>query len=255
MHFVRPGKLSTKTLIPLVHKEWQGERARTRVGQCTCSKLQFRCAESIRKPRATCKDRPLHSSRLDSAFLRSFFHGQWASPGMFLHFTLDAGEASIRLRFDFAAFALQWGYENGCYELTTGTMPYARPTNASGNNARSRVISTAAAANMNNLGRSGSGCSHVVPRMPCGTQIPRKSRDAACVCVFLLDLYIYNVNNLYRLHKRESESWVHDSKSFFYFFPYKLSRYFSSKWRISAFNSLKYTVYNLEEGRNSNTAS
>lgn len=156
MHFVRPGKLSTKTLIPLVHKEWQGERARTRVGQCTCSKLQFRCAESIRKPRATCKDRPLHSSRFDSAFLHSFSHGQWASPSMFLHFTLDAEEASIRLRFDFAAFALQWGYENGCYELTSGTMRYARPTNASGNNAWSRVISTAVAANMNNLGRSDS---------------------------------------------------------------------------------------------------
>lgn len=30
-------------------------------------------------------------------------------------------------------------------------MRYAEPTNASGNNARSRVISTAAAANMNNL--------------------------------------------------------------------------------------------------------
>lgn len=186
-----------------------GERARVRVGQCTCSKLQFRCAESIRKPRATCKDRQLHSSRFDSAFLRSFSHGQWASPSAFLHFTSDAGEASTRLHFDFAAFALQRGYENGCYELTSGTMRYARPTNASGNNARSRVISTAAAANMNNLGRSGSDaltsyCARDIPRMPAHKYHESlEIRLVNRVFFFLLDLYTY-VDN--RLRKRESES-------------------------------------------------
>lgn len=67
----------------------------------------------------------------------------------------DAHARQAESLFDFAALALLRGRENGYYELTSGTMRYARPTNASGNNARSsRAISTAAAANMNNLARS-----------------------------------------------------------------------------------------------------
>jgi len=81
-----------------------GERARARVGQCTCSKLQFRCAESIREPRATCKDRPLHSSRFDSAFLHSFSTADMGIPGRVLAFHVER-RASIRSLFDFAAFA------------------------------------------------------------------------------------------------------------------------------------------------------
>jgi len=159
MHFVRPGKLSTKTPTSFVHKEWAGEWGAARASAWVSAPAR-NCSSVVRNRsgsrRATCKDRLLHSCRFDSTFLHSFSpRGRWASSGVFLHFappTRTRGKQSRSL-FDFAAFALLRGRENGYYELTSGTMRYARPTNASGNNARSRAISTAAAANMNNLVR------------------------------------------------------------------------------------------------------
>ena len=181
--------------------------------------------------RATCKDRLLHSCRFDSTFLHSFSpRGRWASSGVFLHFappTRTRGKQSRSL-FDFAAFALLRGRENGYYELTSGTMRYARPTNASGNNARSRAISTAAAANMNNLIRSDAfvalySRAWSLARTTIGYSTYKcreSSRDAQRKsCPFFTSIHnTYGIDHLYRSHKREPESWAYESKFFSIFF-------------------------------------
>lgn len=135
MHFVCswPGKLSTKTPSSLVHKEWQ---ARARAGDLVRGSVHLLetavpLREIDQKPCATCKDPPLHSSRFDSAF-QFFFLWPTGIPGrlVFLYFI------RIRVvdRFDFRGTVTARECENRRYELTSGTMQYARPTNASSNN-------------------------------------------------------------------------------------------------------------------------
>lgn len=74
-----------------------------------------------------------------------------------------------------------------------------------------------------------------VSRTLSGIQMPRESPGVACKPrLFHFDLCTYGVDNLYRLRKREPEkvqlTTVNPFRSFF-FSLFKLSSYFSSKWR------------------------